>query len=159
MYTVEVEQGNLRFSAAHFILLGSKCERLHGHNYAVSVTLEGSLGEDRYLWDFVELKSIVRGICERLDHRFLLPAHCEYLEIKKNDDEWEIRFENLRYVFPARDVLVLPLDSITAERLAEYICAQIVSKLHEKKAGNIASIIVGVEEAPGQSAYYHGSFN
>ncbi len=55
MYKVKVEKGNLSFSAAHFITFGGKCERLHGHNYAVSVILEGNLTEDRYVFDFVEL--------------------------------------------------------------------------------------------------------
>ena len=34
---VKVEGGYLRFSSAHFITFGGKCERLHGHNYGVLV--------------------------------------------------------------------------------------------------------------------------
>ncbi len=40
---VRVEGGYLRFSAAHFITFGGKCERLHGHNYGVQVEAEGEL--------------------------------------------------------------------------------------------------------------------
>jgi 6-pyruvoyltetrahydropterin/6-carboxytetrahydropterin synthase len=50
-------------------------------------------------------------------------------------------------------VIVLPLDNITAERLAEYICKGIIERL-QPKAANLADITVGVEEAPGQTAYY-----
>jgi 6-pyruvoyltetrahydropterin/6-carboxytetrahydropterin synthase len=158
MYKVEVEKGNLSFSAAHFISFGGKCERLHGHNYAVSVILEGNLTEDRYVFDFVELKKTIRGICDRLDHHFLLPMQSQHLDIKEADAEWEIRFENRRYVFPAEDVLVLPVDSITAERLAEYICGQFIESVKELEKLSLASITVGVEEAPGQTAFYRHSF-
>ena len=158
MHKVEVKKGNLSFSAAHFITFGGKCERLHGHNYAVSAILEGHLTEDRYVFDFVELKKIIRRTCDRLDHHFLLPIQAQHLDIKKAGEEWEIRFENRRYVFPAEDVLVLPVDSITAERLAEYICGQLIASLKEQERLSLTSITVGVEEAPGQTAFYQHSF-
>ncbi|MBV9711092.1 MAG: 6-carboxytetrahydropterin synthase, partial [Ktedonobacteraceae bacterium] len=37
MRKVKIEGGYLRFSAAHFITFGGRCERLHGHNYGVLV--------------------------------------------------------------------------------------------------------------------------
>lgn len=158
MYRVEVEKGNLRFSAAHFISFGGKCERLHGHNYAVSVVLEGNLTEDRYVFDFVELKKVIRQICDRLDHHFLLPMQSQHLDIKESDGEWVIQFENRRYVLPSEDVLCLPVDNITAERLAEYICGQLLGTIQESAMAQLSSITVGVEEAPGQTALYQRSF-
>jgi 6-pyruvoyl tetrahydropterin synthase/QueD family protein len=157
MYRVVVEKGYLNFSVAHFISFGGKCERLHGHNYAVSVELEGELTEDRYVLDFVVLKKIVREVCDSLDHHFLLPQQSQLLDISKTAGEWEIRFEDRRYVLPDKDVLSLPLDNITAERLAEYICDQIVAGLDEQGVDgqeNLTSITVGVEESPGQTAFY-----
>ena len=154
MYRVVVEKGYLSFSASHFISFGGKCERLHGHNYAVSVTLEGGLTGDRYVFDFVVLKRIVRGICDSLDHHFLLPERSQDLRIQELGGEWEIRFEDRRYVLPAKDVLSLQVDSITAERLAEYICAQLMQSLQGHDVTNLTSVTVGVEEAPGQTAFY-----
>ena len=159
MYKVIVEKGSLHFSAAHFILFGGKCERLHGHNYAVSVELEGNLTEDRYVFDFVALKENVRQICNSLDHYFLLPQLNKDLRITKTDEEWEIRFENRRYVLPAGDVLALPVDNVTAERLAEYICGRLIEALHEYDVSNLTSVTVGVEEAPGQTAFYRHLFS
>jgi 6-pyruvoyltetrahydropterin/6-carboxytetrahydropterin synthase len=124
----------------------------------VSAILEGNLTEDRYVFDFVELKKIIREICDRLDHHFLLPIQAQHLDIKEDDEEWEIRFENRRYVFPADDVLVLPVDSITAERLAEYICGQLIASVKEQERLSLTAITVGVEEAPGQTAFYRHSF-
>ena len=53
------------------------------------------------------------------------------------------------------DGLVLPVDSITAERLAKYICGQFMASLNEQKRSSLTSITVGVEEAPGQTAFYY----
>lgn len=152
MHRVTIEAGNLRFSAAHFISFAGKCERLHGHNYAVSVSLEGSLTEDRYVFDFVELKQLVKNLCDRLDHRFLLPRNSACLSISENEGEVEVRFKDRRYVFPREDVLDLPLENITAERLAGYIADELAATVG--KRGNISLIEVGVEEAPGQTAYF-----
>ena len=161
MYKVVVEKGYLSFSVAHFISFGGKCERLHGHNYAVSAELVGELTEDRYVVDFVVLKDIVRQICDKLDHHFLLPRHSETLDIKEATDEWEIRFAGRRYVLPAEDVLPLPLDNMTAERLARYICDQLVAELQQQAVDGLeglSMITVGVEESPGQTAFYQRPF-
>ena len=159
MYRVTIEQGNLRFSAAHFITFAGKCERLHGHNYAVRVTLAGDLTDDRYVFDFVDLKRIVKDLCDRLDHRFLLPVKSASLRITETDGEVEVRFKDRRYVLPRQDVLSLPLDNITAERLAEYLADQLVLELTRPgaKIPNVATLEVGVEESPGQTAYFSRS--
>ncbi|HKV56803.1 MAG TPA: 6-carboxytetrahydropterin synthase [Ktedonobacteraceae bacterium] len=151
---VKVEGGNLKFSAAHFITFGGKCERLHGHNYGVLVEMEGTLNEDKLVFDFTIIKRLTREICQRLNHRFLLPMNNPHLELKELPDEWEIRFGEKRYIFPRADVVELPIDNSTAERLAEYICGELRSALAAYSIGNVQSIMVGVEEAPTQMAYY-----
>jgi len=152
MHSIRIEKGNLNFSAAHFISHAGKCERLHGHNYAVSVYMEGELTNDRYVYDFVELKRVVKRLCDRLDHRFLLPEKSGCFTVKRENGEVEVRYEDRRYVFPERDVLTLPVDNITAERLAEYLTGQLLAELGS--TDNLALVEVGVEEAPGQTAYY-----
>lgn len=151
-FRVVVEGGSLRFGAAHFITMGGKCERLHGHNYSLSAVIEGPLGADSYVVDFVLLKHTLRDICEVLDHRFLLPLQNRQLTMRERDNHWEIHFGDRRYVFPSRDVLPLPLDNITAERLAEYICGTLAKEFCSE--GQPLTISVGVEEAPGQTAWY-----
>src|SRR5260370_23521823 len=96
---VKVEGGNLKFSAAHFITFGGKCERLHGHNYGVLVELEGTLGEDKLVFDFTILKQIAREICRRLNHRFLLPLSNPHLQVSEQEEGWDIRFGAKHYVF------------------------------------------------------------
>jgi 6-pyruvoyltetrahydropterin/6-carboxytetrahydropterin synthase len=160
MHSIIVEKGYLTFSASHFISYMGKCERLHGHNYAVSAALEGGLAPDAYVFDFVVLKRIMRQICDELDHHFLLPAQSTALDVREREGEWEIRFENRRYVLPAADVLTLPVDNITAERLAEYIGARLLAALVEGAydTSHLTAMTVGVEEAPGQTAFYRKEF-
>ena len=157
MRKVKVEGGNLRFSSAHFITYGGKCERLHGHNYGVLVEIEGTLNDDKLVLDFTVLKQLTREICSRLNHRFLLPMHNPHLELKELPDAWEVRFGEKRYVFPRADVVELPVDNSTAERLAEYICSELRAGLAAYNTANLQTIMVGVEEAPTQMAYFRTS--
>ncbi len=156
---VKVEGGYLRFSSAHFITFGGKCERLHGHNYGVLVELEGTLGEDKLVFDFTILKQITREICRRLNHHFLLPLYNPHLQVNEQEDAWEIRFGAKRYIFPHEDVIALPIDNSTAERLAEYICQELRRELAAYNTANLQIIMVGVEEAPTQMAYYRVAFH
>lgn len=152
---VKVEGGHLHFSSAHFITFGGKCERLHGHNYGVLVELEGTLNQDKLVFDFTILKQLTRELCRRLNHRFLLPMHNPHLQVTEQAESWEIRFGAKRYVFPREDVIALPIDNSTAERLAEYLCNELRASLATYPTTNLHTIMVGVEEAPTQMAYYH----
>src|SRR5258708_7470580 len=154
---VKVEGGYLRFSSAHFITFGGKCERLHGHNYGVLVEIEGTLNDDHLVFDFTILKRLTREICRALNHRFLLPLHNPHLQLTASVDSWEIEFQARRYVLPRSDVVELPIDNSSAERLAEYVCDELCRMLKEYDIANLQTIMVGVEEAPTQMAYYRRS--
>lgn len=59
----------IRISTGHRILHhDGKCSRPHGHNYAVSVRVTGTLTEDGWVVD----KGDITGVLSRWDHRFLL---------------------------------------------------------------------------------------
>ena len=153
-YKVRVARNNLHFAASHFITYGGKCEFLHGHNYSVSLELEGPLTEDSFVFDFVALKKIARKICETLDHRFLLPTRNPHLCIQHQDCHWQIDYKESHYLFPEKDVKPLPLDNITAERLAEYIWGKVAHEVYNLGPHQLSSLTVGVEEAEGQVAYF-----
>jgi 6-pyruvoyltetrahydropterin/6-carboxytetrahydropterin synthase len=120
----------------------------------VLVEIEGTLNEDKLVFDFTILKQLVREICQKLNHRFLLPLDNPHLELGELADAWEIRFGEKRYVFPRSDVAELSIDNSTSERLAEYICGELRRKLAAYNTSNLHTIMVGVEEAPTQMAYY-----
>lgn len=155
---VVVDHNSLRFYAAHFATFCGQCEPLHGHNYALTVEVEGELTEDSWVIDFAELKGATRRLCGELDHHFLLQMKGPMLEIEERPTEYEVRFESRRYVFPRSDVYPLPLDNSTAERLAEWFVGRLREELRAKSP-NLTSITVGVEEAPGQAGWCTGQFN
>lgn len=70
MYQVSVEE---TFSAGHALRgYRGKCENVHGHNYRVRVTVEGSqLDGIGLLVDFVRVKAALRQVMGRLDHQFV----------------------------------------------------------------------------------------
>jgi 6-pyruvoyltetrahydropterin/6-carboxytetrahydropterin synthase len=70
MFEVTIEE---TFAAGHALRnYRGKCENVHGHNYRCQVTLEGAeLDEIGLLVDFVELKRVVHGVLDRMDHQWL----------------------------------------------------------------------------------------
>ena len=151
-YRITVERNTLRFAAAHFATFAGRCEPLHGHNYDVSVDVEGELAEDGWVIDFSSLKSITRAICEELDHKFLLQRESKVLTIDEGMSNWKIRFLERGWVFPKSDVLPLPIENSTVEQLARWFAGRLRRQLSERGAPNISSITVTLEEMPGQSA-------
>jgi 6-pyruvoyl-tetrahydropterin synthase len=154
-----VEGEGLRFSASHIATMGGGAEPLHGHNYRLTVTLEGELTADSWVLDFGEVRRLARGLCAELDHRFLLPSKSRLLQTQEREEEWEIAVAGRRYVIPKSDVVALPIDNSTAERLAEWLCGRLKEELRGAGAGNLTTISVGVEEAPGQAAWHSEEFD
>lgn len=148
---VTVEGVRLRFAAAHMATLGDDLEPLHGHNYQVACRVEGALTSDGWVIDFSVLKRLVREVCERLDHRFLLQMRSPLLEIMERGDTVTIKHLERTYVFPSRDVARLPIANSTAELLAEWIAQEVRAGL-PWEYDNIRRILVNVEEMPGQAA-------
>lgn len=70
MYELSVK---LKFSAAHNLRkLKGKCEALHGHNYKVEILVSSKeLTEEGIVMDFGDLKSALKEVLEKLDHKYL----------------------------------------------------------------------------------------
>lgn len=151
VFRVEVSKEAFSFAAAHFITFaGDICERLHGHNYGVRVTVEGPLDENRYVVDFIALRDAVLEITGELDHHVLLPS--EHAEIRVSQDERETtaRFRDRRWVFPNEDCVMLPVVNTTAEEIAQVIAQRIRERTAEKFGKALAWIEVAVDENHGQ---------
>ena len=152
-YRIRVERNKLKFAAAHFATFEGQCEPLHGHNYAVTIEVTGTLTGDSWVVDFSTLKSLGKALCDELDHKFLLQRASPVLQIDEGMSNWKIRFLERGFVFPKSDVIALPIDNTTAERLAEWFVARLRDELAARGGTNLGSITVGVEEAPGQSGW------
>ncbi len=70
MFEITVEE---TFAAGHALRgYRGKCENVHGHNYRVRVRLTGPrLNDIGLLYDFKDLKRLIRTETERLDHQFI----------------------------------------------------------------------------------------
>lgn len=140
----------LGFSAAHFIIGHKKCEHLHGHNWRVGVTVEGEPDERGLVVDFMELKHILKRLCEGYDHRLLLPAKNTAIERVSEGGNIRISIQGREFEFPEEDVVWLPAVNTTVEELARIIADEVVKNLSSYK--NVERIKVLVEESPGESA-------
>ncbi|MEO6520805.1 MAG: 6-carboxytetrahydropterin synthase QueD [Mucilaginibacter sp.] len=63
------------FDSAHFlpnVPEGHKCKNMHGHTYHLTVYVEGEiLDHEGWVFDFGNLKEIMRPVLEKLDHHLL----------------------------------------------------------------------------------------
>ncbi|MBM3745687.1 MAG: 6-carboxytetrahydropterin synthase QueD [Acidobacteria bacterium] len=70
MFEITLEES---FSAAHALRgYQGKCERVHGHNYRVRVSLQAEqLDPAGLVMDFVDVRALLRDLLEPFDHRLL----------------------------------------------------------------------------------------
>ena len=160
-FRVAVTKDNLVFASAHFITFpGHRCETLHGHNYRPRVVIEGELDtEAHYVFDFVELKRLMKRLTDEIDHKVLLPLQNPKLQIAEQDDAVTVSYEGRpRYRFPKIDCALLPVPNTTVEMLAQYLAGRVRQELVASGAVHLRAIEMEVEETFGQSATYRESF-
>ncbi|HET7791651.1 MAG TPA: 6-carboxytetrahydropterin synthase [Gemmatimonadales bacterium] len=156
-FQVRVAKEDLVFAAAHFITLaGHRCESLHGHNYRAGIVVEGELEpETWFVFDFVALKRLMKGLTDELDHRVLLPTTNPKLTVRTVGDRVRVAYEGEeRYAFPTRDCVLLPIPNTTVEELARYLTGRVKAILAQAGVSHLSMIELEVEENFGQSASY-----
>ena len=156
-YRVSVTKDYLVFASAHFITFaGHRCEGLHGHNYRVRVTIEGGLNEEAwFVFDFVELKRIMKRLCDEIDHLVLLPLESDRVKVAEDGDTVRVSVDGKpRYVFPRRDCALLPIPNTTVEMLAKLLTTRLRTELEGGGATALTAIEMEVEENFGQTAVY-----
>lgn len=130
-------------------------EPLHGHNYRVQVKGEAPQLSGDMVFDFLDIKPIVREVCDSLDHKLLIPKDNKFLKIYTDKKNYIIETPDESYFsIPQTDTLLLPILNTSSERIAVYICDEIREKVAKKFGYAFSSLEVEVEETPGQSAVY-----
>ena len=154
-YQVFVSRDSFKFNAAHFIAYPGFRERLHGHNYRVSVRVEGPVGADGYVVDFGEIKRAANAVCRQLNERVLVPMRSDVLTIEREGGRVVLTCEDgARFTFPESDCALLDIRHSSAEELAAFICMRLCDELTLLSARGVAWLQVGVAEAPNQEARY-----
>lgn len=130
-------------------------EPLHGHNYRVLVKGNAPSLKNDMVFDFLDIKPIVREICDSLDHKLLIPTLNAHIQIKEVENNIQIETADKSFFsIPKTDVLLLPIENTSAERFAIYIAEQIQMKTLQIFRFEFLELEIEVEETPGQSAIY-----
>ena len=149
--TLKLAKEDFKFAAAHFTWFADgSAERLHGHNYRVSVWLCcARLDSAGLLVEARVVKEQVRRLCAALDERVLLPEAGPFVAIEARGRELEVRVAGRSYRLPSEDVVRLPIANVTVEALAGQLARELAGAL----AGlPVESLGVEVAESDGQSA-------
>lgn len=123
-YSVFVSKDSFKFNAAHFIAFRGYRERLHGHNYQVSMKAWGEVQSDGYVVDFTHIKSIIQALCKEWNEHVIIPSNSDVLKITMINDNANVQLEcedGSLFSFPAKDCLILPIVHSSAEELAEHL--------------------------------------
>jgi len=155
-FDIFVGKEYLKFNAAHFIAYPGFRERLHGHNYHVTVRIEGELGPDGYVLDFGVVKRATKRVCDSLDEYTILPAQSDCLDLREQGGSVEVvwKDDGSRFVLPRGDVVLLPIVHSSAEELARWVAGRIREELLAEGARSWSKMEVSVSETRGQSATY-----
>jgi 6-pyruvoyltetrahydropterin/6-carboxytetrahydropterin synthase len=155
-FSIEVDKDYFNFASAHFLIFATgKREALHGHNYQVSVAVEGDLDQAGVVLNFITFKPLVKKVCDELDHRTLIQSASPDIKIRRNGKGIEVLHKNQRFVLPRRDVILLPIANTSTELLAELIAGRIRRRVLKRFPGtDIRFIEVGVEECRGQRGFF-----
>ncbi len=162
-YTVYLSKEDFKFSCSHFTLWGpDSAERLHGHNYYVSVEIElEKIDENLGLaFDFNLIKPLMRELTSLWDEYVLLPKNSPYLNVSESSGQVHVIFNKKKYQLPAEDVRLLNCTNITAEELARLLAEALASRLRGLAGmrARASSLTVTVEETRGQRVGYSLKF-
>lgn len=115
----------IRISTGHRILHhDGKCSRPHGHNYAVTVRLVGTLTEEGWIVD----KGLVTDIIDEWDHKFLVERGDPLIEAFEDTGD--------------DDALIILDHPPTAEVMSVVLEEELINRLPD----NVSSVAVTVRE-------------
>src|SRR5262245_50790838 len=158
-FSIEVAKDYFNFASAHFLIFtDGRRDPLHGHNYQVSVAMEGELDRAGVVLDFISFKPLVKQVCDALDHRTLIQTKSSAIKVRKTAREVEIVYKKQKLLLPRGDVILLPIVNTSTELLAEYIAGKIRRKVRQKFSASIRYMEVAIEEARGQRGIFRDEF-
>ena len=156
-WSIEVNKEAFKFSSAHFLIFpDGSAERLHGHNYRVSVSLRGELSPFGLVLDFNRIKPLVERICKGLNEQWLIPGeHAVLTHCLREDGVVEVRYLDRYYAAPQEDVTVLPMNNTSVENLSAWFGRTLLADIQVQFPDvMVEELAVSVEETAGQRAQY-----
>lgn len=149
--TLHIDKEAHKFSAAHYTIFDENSrERLHGHNFDVSLRLLAPTGENGFSADYNVYKNRIALLCEELDEYLLLAADSPYQTISDEGENYRVQFAGDSMLFLKSDTLVLPIRNVTVEELSRYL----LEKMRVlSKGDDIREMELGVASGQGQRAW------
>ena len=119
LITLYIDKESHKFSAAHYTIFSADSrERLHGHNYGVSVRIVSPVGENGLSADYNVYKTRLKYLCDSLDEYTVLAANSPYQKIEEEGLYYRVKFARDEMLFLQSDTLVLPILNATIEELS-----------------------------------------
>jgi 6-pyruvoyltetrahydropterin/6-carboxytetrahydropterin synthase len=150
---LEIHKEELSFSAGHFTIFSeTERERLHGHNYYVSLLLNIKIEHNGLSFDYRYYKNKMLALCSELDRHFLLPSLSPYLKLVEKENCWLAYFNQQEIPFLKEDVIVLPIANTTIEELSHWFLQHLLKDSDQLEHHAIYGIEIKVYNGPGQSS-------
>lgn len=167
-FSVRLRKAVHVFSAGHFITLTDDlCEAVHGHNWTVGADVEGRPDRHGMVIDFIKFRDLLSEIVLQLDHRMLLPTQNRLLDVStamgpaiagtSGRPEVTVVFRDRRWVFPADECQLLPIENTTAEWLAGWIGRELRDAMAAAGSPITGCLRIEVDECLGQSALWESA--
>ena len=149
-YSVEIDgnRSGLRFSAAHFIHNHPTCGRLHGHDFSVSVRIDGAPDSSGIVVDFIAIESLMKSLIADLDHKIVVAKR--WASVKDGIVRFETNDGEIRA--PLASTCIIEEPEITSELLAHYLLGRVLSAPDGIMLSNVG-FEVGVSESEGRVAW------
>ena len=155
-FEIRIRKEALKFASSHMTVFpdGSK-EALHGHHYVPSVSIRVREATYKKMLPFAEVKAAMKKLAALWDERVLIATENPHFKlVKKSRDSIEFVLCKKRYLLPREEVVLLKIDNVTCEALAQAYYEFLEMELDWQKDKNILSVSVYIEESPGQGAVY-----
>ena len=149
--TIEINKEDIKFSAAHFtIFSATERERLHGHNFAVTLAVTSPVGADGICFSYKDIKSRLRELCDSLDEYMILPTQSPHLRIEEDATFYFAIFNGERIPFLKSETLLLPIRNTTVEEFARHVLTLFIGDGSFVRERNILAVEVKISSGPGQ---------
>lgn len=155
-YKVVLSKDSYKFSATHFTILDAdNAERLHGHNYQITVEIEFSqLNNYGMAVEFNQIKPKIKALTEHWDEKILIPTNSPFLSLSKIEIDGrthlQVQFGSRHYQFPENEVLYLKIVNATTEELAREFGDQLLTQI--ELPSSATALQVTVHETRGQGS-------
>lgn len=128
-------------------------EKLHGHNYRVMVEGENDTLNADMVFDFLDIKPIIREICQEWDHQLIIPSENPLIKINQIDTDYQFLLpDGTKMQIPSEDALLLPIQNTSVERLSQFFGLELKLRIKNKFNFAFKRMKVTIEESPGQCA-------